>query len=76
MCDFTLGSSWTVTNVKMTQLCVQSKITILRVPPLPMPSGFPPSVPTQLLGSGGTALQLSWNYHTATEVVTCNKATA
>ena len=38
---------------------IHSKITILRVPLLPCSCVVPPSVATQVLGSGGTALQLS-----------------
>ena len=65
------------TNNMINIVQIHSKITILRVPPLPS-SYVPPSVTTRLLGSGDTALQL---YHRGTAKVLClrgarNKATA
>ena len=45
---------------------LDSKITILIVPLLPTVLAVPPSVATQLLSSGSTALHLLWSYCTAT----------
>ena len=52
----------TETIIPMGNMCVHRQITIFRVPPQRAHYVVPPGVATQLLGSGGTALQLSQRY--------------